>query len=86
MHLVGSTTDLDESLEPRGYRILNRVVPPLGPELIENVVAHFGSLKALLRGSTEELSVIEGANPQMAQLIKSGVTQQAESSILTRYQ
>lgn len=86
LHLVGASTDLDESLQPRGYRILSRVVPPLSDEVIDNVVSHFGSLKGLMRASLETLASIDGLNEQLAQVIKGGVTQQAESSILTRYQ
>lgn len=86
LHLTGGGSDLDESLEPRGYRILSRVVPPLSEEAIANVVAHFPSLTALMRATTDELESVEGISPQLAAVIKAGVTQQAESSILTRYQ
>lgn len=84
--LDGGSGDLDASLQPRGYRILARVVPPLPPEVIETMIEHYGHLDRIMRATISDLEQVDGITPQMAQVIKSGVTQQAESSILTRYQ
>lgn len=86
VHLMGTSTNLDESVEPRGYRILGRVVPALSDDIIEKVVDHFGTLAVLMRASLEDLQAVDGVNEHLAQVIKGGITQQAETSILTRYQ
>ncbi|MEZ5381926.1 MAG: DNA integrity scanning diadenylate cyclase DisA [Microthrixaceae bacterium] len=84
--LSGELLDLDQSMQPRGYRILGRILPRLPEPVIEAVVGHCGRFDKLMRASTEELSRVDGVTEQLAAVIRDGLSQQAESSILTRYQ
>jgi diadenylate cyclase len=80
---VGST-DLDTSVEPRGYRVLSRL-PRLPEHLVERIVEHFGGLQKIMRASLGELEEIEGVGDVRARSVKDGLARQAEATILDRY-
>ena len=80
----GSVDTLEQSIAPRGYRLLTRV-PRLPEVIIERLVEHFGSLQKLLAAGIEDLQVVEGVGETRARSIREGLSRLAESSILERY-
>ncbi|MGL4656048.1 MAG: DNA integrity scanning diadenylate cyclase DisA [Sarcina sp.] len=64
---------LTESLvSPKGYRITNKV-PRIPSNVIENLVAHFETLKAILEASKEDLDLVEGIGEARARAIRNGL-------------
>lgn len=62
---------LDESKNPRGYRILNKI-PRLPTIIIENLIGCFGELSKIIYASVEELDEVEGIGEVRAKKIKEG--------------
>lgn len=85
LHLSASVLDLDENLNPRGYRFLDRL-PRLPPVIAERLIDDFGSLQQILGASPADLEQVEGMSVSEARSLKENVTRVAESSILDRYQ
>lgn len=79
-----SQESLEQSVAPRGYRLLTRV-PRLPEVIIERLVEHFGSLQKLLSAGIEDLQVVEGVGETRARSIREGLSRLAESSIVDRY-
>jgi diadenylate cyclase len=77
-------SDLESSLQPRGYRLLARI-PRLPDSDCAQLVARFGTLQKLLRASTDELEAVPDVEAGTARLVKDGLARLAESSILDRY-
>ncbi len=84
LHLAGQTDDLDSSIQPRGFRMLNRI-PHLQEGVAERIVEHFGALEKISRCTVEELASVQGVNEHLARSIKDGLARIAESAILERY-
>ena len=84
LHLDVESDDLDEVLQPRGFRLLSRI-PRLSELVIDRVVERFELLPKLLRASVDDLAVIEGIGAMRARAIKDGLSRLAESSIIDRY-
>ena len=78
------TDALDAAVSPRGYRMLSRI-PRLPDQIIERIVAQFGSLQRIMRASIDDLDDVEGVGATRAKAIKEGLSRIAESSILDRY-
>lgn len=76
--------DLDSSLQPRGYRLLNKI-PRLPETIAEHVVERFGQLPKIMRASISDLVEVEGVGEARARAIKDGLSRVAETSILDRY-
>ena len=75
---------LDNSVTPRGFRLLARV--PRLPEVItDRIVGHFGGLQKLLAATTEDLQQVEGVGEARARSVRDGVSRLAEASILDRF-
>ncbi len=85
LHLSASVTDLDGSLESRGYRLLSKV-PRLTSMMVDEIVERFESLDAVLAATTSELQEIDGIDPFRARGVKESLTQLVETSILDRLQ
>ena len=68
-------------LEPRGYRILNKIAR-LPYTVIENMVAAFGTLQSIVLASNEELDAVEGIGPARVAQITLGL-ERIRSQILT---
>jgi len=68
----GSASILDQNVEPRGYRILEKI-PRLPVPVIENLVARFDSLSNVMAASIEELDDVEGIGESRARSIKEGL-------------
>jgi len=84
LHLGGNSDDLDASIEPRGFRMLSRI-PRLPDDLVDGLVARFGSLDRMTRASVDELAAVGGVGEHWAVAIKDALSRIAESSILDRY-
>jgi diadenylate cyclase len=84
LHLPDKTLDLDESLQPRGYRLLAKI-PRLPEQIIERIVARFGNLQKVMRATIDDLDDVSGVGEMRARAIKEGLSRLAETSILDRY-
>jgi diadenylate cyclase len=78
------STDLDQAVQPRGYRLLSDL-PRMPPEAIGYVIAQFGTLAKILRATTDELAACPGLDRPRAVAIKDGLARLAEVSILDQY-
>jgi diadenylate cyclase len=77
-------SDLESSLQPRGYRLLGRI-PRIPLPLVESVVSRYGALQKVMRATVEDLETIPDVDAATARMIKDGLARLAESSILDRY-
>jgi diadenylate cyclase len=84
LHLPGNDDDLDQHLEPRGYRLLSRI-PRLPDSVIDGIIGRFGTLQKIMRASTDDLDEVAGVGVARARAIKDGLSRLAESSLLDRY-
>ena len=75
---------LDQSLAPRGYRMLSRI-PRLPWTIVERLVDRFGTLARVMEADLVALDEVEGIGEARARSIKEGLARLAESSILERY-
>ncbi len=84
LHLPPEVTELEATVQPRGYRLLSRI-PRLPESVVERIVNRFGTLQKILRATLEDLDDVEGVGSSRARAIKDGLTRLAETSILDRY-
>jgi diadenylate cyclase len=84
LRLPVEASDMDMSLQPRGYRLLAKI-PRLPESVVEHIVAHFGNLQKILRATVDDLDEVEGVGESRARAIKEGLSRLAETSILDRY-
>jgi diadenylate cyclase len=84
LHLPPESSELDASLQPRGYRLLSKI-PRLPDAVIERIVHRFNNLQKILRATTADLDDVEGVGSSRARSIKDGLARLAETSILDRY-
>jgi diadenylate cyclase len=84
LNLRDRTLDLDEAMQPRGYRLLARI-PRLPEPVIEAIVARFGNLQKIMRATIDDLDDVAGVGETRARAIKEGLSRLAETSILDRY-
>ncbi|MEA3076226.1 MAG: diadenylate cyclase [Actinomycetota bacterium] len=84
LHLPSESSELDASVQPRGYRLLSKI-PRLPDAVIERIVQRFGTLPKILRATTSDLDEVEGVGGTRARAIKDGLARLAESSILDRF-
>lgn len=80
----GSVNDLDQSISPRGYRILKKI-PRLPMPVIENLVNHYGNLKSIINASTDDLDEVDGIGEVRAQAIKDGLRRLRDQVLLDRH-
>ncbi len=80
----GSASILDQSVVPRGYRILEKI-PRLPLQVVENLVREFGSLRKVLRATIEELDAVEGIGEVRARSIKEGLLRYRDQLTQERY-
>jgi diadenylate cyclase len=77
-------TELDSALQPRGFRLLQKI--PRLPEVVsDHVVERFTNLQKIMRASEADLVQVEGVGDARARAIKDGLARLAETSILERY-
>jgi diadenylate cyclase len=82
--LSAAHSDLETSLEPRGYRLLYRL-PHFSEALVDRIVQHFTGLQKIMRASVGELEEVGGVGEARARSVKDGLSRLAEASILDRY-
>lgn len=75
---------LDESIVPKGYRILNKI-PRLPTVVIVNLVKKFGDLQNILKASIEELDSVEGIGEVRIRNIRDGMKRLQEQVLLDRH-
>lgn len=82
---VGTTPGaLENPVSTRGYRLL-RKLPRLPLLVIENMVAHFGTLQNILRAGTHQLDEVDGIGEVRARAIKEGLRRLREQVMLERH-
>ena len=84
LHLPDRQLDLEEGVQPRGFRLLHKI-PRLPEPIIEGIVTRFGSLQKIMRATIADLVNVDGVGEARARAIKEGLSRLAESSILDRY-
>lgn len=84
LHLIGPANDLDENVEPRGFRLLSKL-PHINEAHVVRVVDHFGSLRKILGATVEELEAVEGIGASRARALKDGAARLAGDSIIDQY-
>jgi diadenylate cyclase len=80
-----SSSDPYSGIEPRGYRLLNRL-PRFSDTIVDRVVGRFASFQQVMRASLADLEQVEGVGVAKARMLKDGLSRLAEASILERYQ
>lgn len=81
---VGGGGTLEQSVSPRGYRILSKI-PRLPVPVIDNLVQTFGNLRRILNASIEELDSVEGIGETRARAIKDGLKRYWDQLLQERY-
>ncbi len=84
LHLPDTALDLDQGLQPRGFRLLSKI-PRLPEQIIERIVVQFGNLQKVMRATIDDLDDVSGVGETRARAIKEGLSRLAETSILDRY-
>ena len=72
------------SVQPRGYRLLDKV-PRLTEDVVDELVGRFGTLQKLMRATTEDLASTDDVDTGLAHTIKEGLARQAETALLDRF-
>jgi diadenylate cyclase len=80
----GAEDRLDLSLQPRGYRLLDKV-PRLTEDVVNELVGRFGTLQKLMRATADDLASIDDVDTGLAHTIKEGLARQAETALLDRF-
>lgn len=80
----GSVGVLEQTVSPRGFRILQKI-PRLPVPVVENLVQAFGSLQKILDGTIEELDDVEGIGEVRARAIKDGLRRYRDQILLDRH-
>lgn len=75
---------LEESINPRGYRMLNKI-PRLPPIIVENLVSRFQNLPTIVSASVADLDDVEGIGEVRAKKIKEGFKRILEQLISDRH-
>ncbi len=78
------TNPLDQTVQPRGYRVLSRI-PRLPDSVIRHVVRDFESLDAVVRASHRDLEAVEGVGSVRAREIREGLRRLQEHNLVDRY-
>lgn len=79
-----SISSLEQSVTPRGYRILAKI-PRLPMPVIENLVKKFGNLSTVMEASIEELDDVEGIGEVRAKAIQEGLRRLREQVLVDRH-
>jgi len=80
----GGADDLDQSISPRGLRLLARV-PRLSEDTARTITNYFGELTKLQRATVSDLLVVPGVTTVQAQAIKDTLARVVEATIMDQY-
>jgi diadenylate cyclase len=78
------TNPLDHTVQPRGYRVLQRI-PRLPDSVVRHVVRDFESLDAVVRASHRDLEAVDGVGSVRAREIREGLRRLQEHNLVDRY-
>jgi diadenylate cyclase len=81
---TGNASVLEESVSPRGYRILNKI-PRLPAPIISNLVGDFHNLPRIMMATIEELDEVDGIGEVRARAIKDGLKRIQEQVFIDRH-
>ncbi len=81
---AGNPSMLEESVSPRGYRILHKI-PRLPIPIIANLVEHFHTLPRIMMATIEELDEVDGIGEVRARAIKDGLKRIQEQVFIDRH-
>ncbi|CAM3566619.1 DNA integrity scanning protein DisA [Brevibacillus invocatus] len=87
LRVLGYTVNasmLEESISPRGYRILQKI-PKLPVSIIANLVDHFHNLPRIVMATIEELDEVDGIGEVRARAIKDGLKRIQEQVFIDRH-
>jgi diadenylate cyclase len=79
-HLLGypaSADVLEQRVESRGYRMLNRI-PLLPGPVVHRLIERFGDLSSVLKADEDELNDVDGVGDRRASAIREGLRRMAE--------
>jgi diadenylate cyclase len=79
-----TTAMMEESVSPRGFRILNKI-PRLPSVIIGNLVEQFDHLPHVLTATIEELDEVDGIGEVRARTIKEGLKRLQEQVLVDRH-
>jgi diadenylate cyclase len=77
----GSADLLEQTVSPRGYRLLHKI-PLLPSPVVHRIVDQFGDLPSLLEASKEELVDVDGVGERRAEAIVDGLERMREYGVL----
>ncbi len=78
-----ASTNIDEYVYTRGYRLLHEI-PRLPMPIVENVVEAFGVLDRIMEADVQELDEVEGIGEVRAKKIKKGLKRLQEKHYIDR--
>lgn len=81
---MGNINSQEETVSPRGYRILSRI-PRLPNAIINNLVEQFQNLPSVMVASIEELDEVDGIGEVRARAIKEGLKRIQEQVFIDRH-
>ncbi len=84
LHRVADSTDLNQSVAPRGLRLLNRT-GRLDANSAAVIAGHFNGLSKLQRATIDELSSIDGVDAATAADVRETLARVTETAILDQY-
>lgn len=87
LRLLGYPSSMDvqeETIIPRGYRILSKI-PRLPSPIVHNLVEQFSDLSQIMMATIEELDDVEGIGAVRAKAIKEGLTRLQEQMYVDRH-
>lgn len=81
---TGGNDLLEQSVAPRGYRVLNKI-PRIPYGIVQNLVYHFGTLSKVVLATIEELDEVEGIGEIRARAIKEGIKRIQQQVFIDRH-
>lgn len=81
---AGSNNIQEETVSPRGYRILNKI-PRLPAAIVNNLVDEFCDLPQVMMATIEELDEVDGIGEVRARAIKDGLMRIQEQMFIDRH-
>src|SRR3546814_16483469 len=84
LHLPHGSSDLDESLQPRGFRLLARI-PRLPEPVVERIVVRFGNLQKIMRATIDDIEHVSGGGETRARARQEDSSRVAETRPRHRY-
>ena len=84
LHRIADSSDLSQSVAPRGLRLLNRT-GRLDADSAVAIAHHFDGLSKLQRATVDELTAVNGVDSDTAADVRETLARVTESAILDQY-